>query len=202
MRSQRGQTSAEYMGVLLLVAVIIGALISSGIATSIADRAVQAVCQIAGECESSGGGTAAGADELQGRLLALAPLVNGSGGAIETLAQQAQAAIDRGDLDEARELIGRLEFYRGLFDRGPRGETLEALVAPGDADFADLVDRGTIQSDDDTVNRRYFQISPQPGQGIFATDLFIPGENAGRSRATAATSRTRCAPTSRRPTRA
>ena len=38
-REQRGQTSAEYMGVLLLVAVIVGALVASGIGTKIADHA-------------------------------------------------------------------------------------------------------------------------------------------------------------------
>ena len=36
-------------------------------------------------------------DGLRDRLAALTPLVNGAGGAIGELAQQAQAALDRGD---------------------------------------------------------------------------------------------------------
>ena len=50
-RCQRGQTSAEYMGMLLLVAVVIGALIASGIGGAIASAATDTVCRIAGgEC--------------------------------------------------------------------------------------------------------------------------------------------------------
>ena len=55
MRSERGQTAAEYMGVLLLVAVIIGALISAGIGGQIAKAMNASVCKIAdGACEAVG----------------------------------------------------------------------------------------------------------------------------------------------------
>jgi Flp pilus assembly pilin Flp len=37
MREQRGQTAAEYMGLLLIVALIIGALVSLGVHTMIRD---------------------------------------------------------------------------------------------------------------------------------------------------------------------
>ena len=47
MRQERGQTAAEYMGVLLLVALIIGAIVSSGVGGAIADGAGRAVCAIA-----------------------------------------------------------------------------------------------------------------------------------------------------------
>jgi len=140
---------------------------------------MDAVCQIAGHGCEAGGGETTSASELQSRLGDLAGLVNGSGGAIAGLAAQAQAAIDRGDLDTARKLIERLEFYRELFESGPRGQTLAALVTPSAAEFADLIDQGTIQADDDDTNRRYFQVPPAPGQGILVMDLFIPGENAG-----------------------
>ena len=130
-------------------------------------------------------------------------LVNAQGGAIEDLAERAQAALDRGDLDEARELVERLEFYRALFESGPRGEALAGLVSPTDAEFAALVEQGTIQAGDDSNNRRYFQIPPAPGQGILVMDLFIPGESAGPLRGDGRDPRTRCGtPTSRRPTRA
>jgi hypothetical protein len=164
---------------LLVVAVVIGALVASGIGGAIAGRAMDAVCQIAGQGCQSGGGETTSASELQSRLGDLVGLVNGSGGAIADLAAQAQAAIDRGDLDTARKLVERLEFYRELFESGPRGQTLAALVTPSASEFADLIDQGTIQADDDETNRRYFQVPSAPGQGILVMDLFIPGENAG-----------------------
>ena len=60
MRSQRGQGSAEYMGVLLLVAVIVGALIAAGIGPKIAEAMDASVCRIAGgACEAVGIGDGA-----------------------------------------------------------------------------------------------------------------------------------------------
>ena len=55
MRQERGQTSAEYVGILLVVAAIVGALIASGIHRDIAAAARSAVCTISGEsCEEGG----------------------------------------------------------------------------------------------------------------------------------------------------
>ena len=55
MRQERGQTSAEYVGILLVVAAIIGALIASGIDRDIAAAARSLVCTISGEsCEEGG----------------------------------------------------------------------------------------------------------------------------------------------------
>ena len=164
---------------LLVVAAIVGALVASGLGGAIADRAGQAICAIAGQGCATPASASTGEDALRERLTALEPLVNSAGGALGDLAAQAQAAIDRGDLDEARRLIEQLEFYRDLFESGPRGETLAALVSPSAAEFAALVEQGTIQADDDDTNRRYFQLPPAPGQGILVMDLFIPDENAG-----------------------
>ena len=47
-RCQRGQTSAEYMGMLLLVAVVVGALIAAGLGAKIASAGSDTVCRIAG----------------------------------------------------------------------------------------------------------------------------------------------------------
>ena len=55
LRRERGQVTAEYVGVLLLVAVIVSALLVSGPARPIADEAARAVCQIAGQCAGGGG---------------------------------------------------------------------------------------------------------------------------------------------------
>jgi hypothetical protein len=47
-RSQRGQTSAEYMGMLLLAAVVVAALLTMGIGGDIARAMKSSVCKIAG----------------------------------------------------------------------------------------------------------------------------------------------------------
>jgi hypothetical protein len=62
MRDERGQTSAEYMGILLVVAAIVGALIFSGVHREIAAAARSAVCTIAGEACEGGAGPATLAD--------------------------------------------------------------------------------------------------------------------------------------------
>jgi pimeloyl-ACP methyl ester carboxylesterase len=48
LRRERGQVAAEYVGMLLLVAVIVGAFVTAGPAQRIADGAAAAVCRIAG----------------------------------------------------------------------------------------------------------------------------------------------------------
>jgi hypothetical protein len=48
MRSQRGQTAAEYLGLLLLVAAIIGAIFTVGIGGTISGAVRSAVCQVMG----------------------------------------------------------------------------------------------------------------------------------------------------------
>ena len=45
---QRGQTAAEYMGILLFVAVVVGALIAANVDGAIADAANEMVKKIAG----------------------------------------------------------------------------------------------------------------------------------------------------------
>jgi pimeloyl-ACP methyl ester carboxylesterase len=51
LRREQGQVTAEYVGMLLLVAVIVGALVVASPAQKIAGEALRAVCQIAGgEC--------------------------------------------------------------------------------------------------------------------------------------------------------
>ena len=46
--TERAQVTAEYVGMLLVVAAIVGALVAAGPAQRIADATVRAVCQIAG----------------------------------------------------------------------------------------------------------------------------------------------------------
>ena len=45
---ERGQTAAEYMGILFIVAIIIGAIVTAGIHNDIADAADSLIEEIAG----------------------------------------------------------------------------------------------------------------------------------------------------------
>src|SRR3954470_16705151 len=56
LRSERGQTASEYMGILLLVAVIVGALIASDVDDRIARAASDAVALVAGGTGNGGSG--------------------------------------------------------------------------------------------------------------------------------------------------
>ena len=181
MRGQRGQGSAEYLGVLLLVAVVIGAFIATGIGSSIASEARNAVCQIAGgECESTVEGTpsslAEQLRELEDREQALAPLAEAGEGYAEILAR-AREARENGDLEEAERLLDLLEFYAGLRD-SDRGDILDALNGPSSEAFEDLVAQGTIDQDGGR-NSRYFQVEPSPGEGLLVQDFFIPSASSG-----------------------
>jgi hypothetical protein len=48
MRSQRGQAAAEYMGILFIVALIIAAIVGTGLPGKVAGGARDAVCSITG----------------------------------------------------------------------------------------------------------------------------------------------------------
>src|SRR5918992_5697 len=65
-RDERGQTAAEYMGVLLLVALIIGAIAASGVAGALADGVNGAVCRIASCDGGSAPPAGPGADTERG----------------------------------------------------------------------------------------------------------------------------------------
>jgi hypothetical protein len=181
-RGQRGQVSAEYLGVLLLVAVVVGAFIATGIGGTIASEARNAVCKIAGaECAE---GTTPGGPTTRAELLAalerreqaLAPLGERGEGYGDLLAQ-ARAARERGDLEEADRLLDLLEFYSRLSE-SDRGDLVDALNGPSADDFAALVAQGTIDEEGGR-NRRYFQVPPSPGDGLIVQDFFIPTASSG-----------------------
>lgn len=178
-RGERGQVSAEYSGGLLLVALIIAALVASGIPAQVADGVEAAICRIAGQACGGDAGGGESVDALADRLAGVAPFAAAQGGALDELADAARDALARGETATAAALIERLELLRELIGAGPRGATLADLVTPTDAEFADLVGQGTIQLDGGALNRRYFQIPPAPGQGVLVMDLFIPGASAG-----------------------
>jgi hypothetical protein len=62
LRSQRGQVASEYLGMLLVVAAIVGALAAGGLGTRIADHAQEAICEIAGGSCGPGGSDSGGVD--------------------------------------------------------------------------------------------------------------------------------------------
>jgi hypothetical protein len=180
-RGERGQVSAEYVGVLLLAAVIVAALIVSGVAGKITGGVTTAICRIAGgECgDLGGGGPTSPADRaaaLERREQALAPFAAG-GDDYAALLAQAAAARARGDYDEADRILDRLELYSGLADHD-RGDLVDAVAGPSDDDFDDLVDQGTIEEDGGR-NRRYFRVPPSPGDGLIVQDFFIPSDSSG-----------------------
>jgi hypothetical protein len=69
LRGERGQVTAEYVGVLLLVAVIIGGLITAGPAQRIADETVRAICRIAGGSCGGPSGPSSPAPSVDRRVL-------------------------------------------------------------------------------------------------------------------------------------
>jgi pimeloyl-ACP methyl ester carboxylesterase len=77
LRRERGQVTAEYVGVLLLVAVIVSALVVSGPARPIADEAARAVCQIAGQCAGGGGAPSVDPQAVQRAARDLQGVVSG-----------------------------------------------------------------------------------------------------------------------------
>lgn len=56
-REQRGQAAAEYLGVVVVIAAILAAIVASGVGEKVTDTLGAAVCQVAGrdDCETSGG---------------------------------------------------------------------------------------------------------------------------------------------------
>ena len=181
LRSDRGQTAAEYMGMLLIVSLLVAALATSSVATGLSEQVAALVCDI-------GGG---GLRRHRHRRRAPTPRRWPAGSTRSRRSSTRRAARWRSSpptraprstaatSPPREDLIERLELYRELIEAGPRGALVDDLVSPTDADFAALLERGTIQFDGGAHNLRYFQVPPEPGQGILVMDLFIPGESAG-----------------------
>jgi len=179
--AQRGQTAVEYLGIVLAVAAIVGAVATSGLGERIAGGISDVICRVSGgDCAGApGADQARGADraaDLARREQGLAPLGD-RGEGYRALLDRARAARQSGDLTEAQRLIEQLELYRSLGERD-RGDLVDAVNAPSDAAFGDLVDAGTID-EDGGGNRRYFTVPPSPGDGVVVMDFFIPGSSSG-----------------------
>jgi hypothetical protein len=172
MRGARGQTSAEYLGALLVVSVLVAALATSDVGASLRTALSEQVCRIGGGRCDAGSEEPGGLDE---RLDALAPLA-ARGGLFADLHARAQAALASGNLTEARALLDRLAFYDGFVSAGPRGALLAELNAA--TDFDALVEARDLSVDGGETSRRFFAVDAEPGRGVLALDFFIPSENS------------------------
>lgn len=177
-RQQQGQTAAEYLGLILVVAVIVAALIGSSPGAALADGIRDAVCQVTGaDCAKDGGGpdTGSPADRLAARERALAGLGD-RGAGYRDLLTRARAARERGDYAEADRILDQLELYERLA-ASDRGDLIDALNGPSAEEFEALMARETIE--EGNRNRRYFQVPPSPGDGVIVMDYYIPTDSSG-----------------------
>lgn len=175
---------------LLVVAAVVGALATSTIGDTIRTQMQALVCRIAGAaCAGEAGAQNPSiADALQREIDALDEWAGEHGGRYRELLDAAQAALDRGDVEEANRIIQLLELYEQLGD-GVRGDIVDDLLAGDDAAFRALVEEGTTYQDGGKFNRRYFQLDPAPGEGVLVYDFYIPfdeslfldGDNRGES---------------------
>lgn len=90
-RDHSGQTAAEYLGVLLIVAVIVGALASGGVAEPVVNGVKRAVCTITAGGDGAGCGDAAGEDPAPG---------GGAGPDAGTAEPEPTAPADPGGLEQ------------------------------------------------------------------------------------------------------
>jgi pimeloyl-ACP methyl ester carboxylesterase len=162
LRRERGQVAAEYVGVLLLVAVIVSALVLTGPARRIADETARAVCQIAGQCPGGGAATSVdpgavqrAAGDLQG-LVARDP------------DPAAVAAFFKGlDPDVADALAHERPDLVGNLDGAPIALRYAANAEAIDREVARL--RADGVSDDDTRLRKLRELD-DPGRHFLLFD--------------------------------
>lgn len=183
--AEDGQTAAEYVGVIVVLAVVVAAVLAgaTGIGQRVATGMRAAVCQIAGGTACDAIDAAHRREERLAALVAAedqrAAFVAGLGGRIAALDAEARSLRESGDLAGAERLSALLAAYARLAGSGPRAETMHGLLAADASTFDELVGRGTIQLDDGRFNTRYFQSTAVPGEGVVVFDFFIAAEDSG-----------------------
>jgi len=112
LRRERGQVAAEYVGMLLLVAVVVAALLVASPAQRIADAAVQAVCQIAGGTCTAEPGPSVDRQALERAATDLEGLIASDGadpGAVAEFFKDLDPAVAEALAQEHPELVGNLD---------------------------------------------------------------------------------------------
>lgn len=197
---ERGQTSAEYIGMLAVVVAIVAGLLGTGAPQRVAGLIADRICTIIGgqSCGSAGGdgpvtASPPSTDERVQRLLDNAErrrtelkidTPEAAGSHFQQLHEQILGAIEAGRIDEAERLDAQLEMYIRLA-RGPdlegseRGMVLEDLWM-SDEKWREAVDQGSYYFGPEGDNVRYFDIPAAPGDGLLVMDYFIPFETSGQ----------------------
>lgn len=200
-RADCGQTSTEYLGLLLVVAAILAAIVASGVGGYLASSLKRAVCEVA-QLEDCGSGEASpdrtpGSVADEQRIAALEDNAarrrdelgieteDAAGSRYADLHQQIDDLIEQGRLDEAeqldRELTQLVELARGDDWKGSeRGFALvENLGVPDDVWQRQVEASTEYRTIPPGSNLRYFDVPAAPGQGLVALDFFIPTETSG-----------------------
>jgi hypothetical protein len=143
LRRERGQVAAEYVGMLLLVAVIVAALVVAAPAQRIADGAVRAVCQIAGEsCDGGTPGPSVDRQALERAAADLEALIASEpdAGAVAAFFRDLDPDVADALAREHPELVGNL-------DGAPIGLRYTANAEAIDREIARLRSAGVPDSD-------------------------------------------------------
>jgi Alpha/beta hydrolase len=165
LRCQRGQVASEYLGMLLVVAAIVGALFAGGLGTRITDHAQEAICKITGgACGGAAGHEPADVDRAA---------VDRAAADLRTLLGQAPAPtevaaffsdLEPGVADALTkahpELVGNL-------DGAPIGLRYAANATAIDREIARLQDAGV---DDDDARLRKLRELDDPDRHFLLFD--------------------------------
>ncbi|MET4927145.1 Hint domain-containing protein [Streptomyces sp. PSRA5] len=98
-RSQRGQGAIEYVGLIVVVAAIVGALVGTGVGPALADGISTQVCKITGGGNCGGGSDSVAGDDRGGEEVPPAggqgdPAVDTGGGTGNDSGEKSQAELD------------------------------------------------------------------------------------------------------------
>lgn len=183
-----GGATIDYVGVLALVATVL--VLVAGTFTSAGAAVVQgatcratAVLSLGEECpDLQLPGSTSAVDARVQDLLDQADdlaLFAGSGQATQDLLDEAQRAIEAGQLDRAQALLDQLSLYEDLARTDPRGQYLANLFGASDQEYEALMAEGTIYYDGGSYNTSYFQLDDAPGGGVVVMDYFIDSATSG-----------------------
>ena len=111
LRQERGQVTAEYAGMLLVVAAIVAALVVAGPARQIAGEAARAVCLIAGGTCAGAPPSAADREAVERAAAELEALLAGDpdAAAVAAFFAALDPAVAEALADERPELVGNLD---------------------------------------------------------------------------------------------